>query len=96
MDPDTLARTRELIEAWGNGDEMWFTLEELLALVAEVERLAARDAQLTNAILDIDAHSTPLGADEDGFVTTGYLVSVGSLHRALGLIGHTAAREVGS
>ncbi len=47
---------------------------------------------LTAAILDIDAHSTPMGEDADGFVTGGYIVTVGALHRALGLIGHTGPR----
>ncbi len=37
------------------------------------------------AIEDIDAHATPLGEDDDGFVAVGYAVSVGSLHRALGI-----------
>ena len=41
--------------------------------------------RLRAAISDIDAHATPLGEDEDGFVTGGYLISVGSLHRALAL-----------
>jgi len=57
----------------------------------EPESLADK---LRAAILDIDAHATPLGRDEDGFVTTGYLVSVGSLHRALGLVGHSSAKCV--
>ena len=48
--------------------------------------------RLRDAILDIDAHATPLGEDDDGFVTGGYLISVGSLHRALGLVGHTAPK----
>jgi len=43
---------------------------------------AERDA-LAAAIKDIDDHATPLGEDEDGFVATGYLVSVGSMHRAI-------------
>lgn len=47
----------------------------------EVERLKA-------AILDIDAHATPLGEDDDGFITGGYTITVGSLHRALGVVGH--------
>jgi hypothetical protein len=46
---------------------------------------------LRAAILDIDAHATPLHEDGDGF-TTDYLVTAGCLHRALGLIGHTAAK----
>lgn len=53
--------------------------------MGEVERLRA-------AILDIDAHATPFGEDEHGFVDGGYLVTVGALHRALGLIGHTARK----
>lgn len=44
------------------------------------------------AILDIDAHADALGEDDDGFVTGGYLISIGSLHRALGVIGHTAPK----
>lgn len=55
------------------------------------ERLSADYvAKLETAILDIDAHATALGTDEQGFVTGGYIISVGSLHRALGVVGHTA------
>jgi hypothetical protein len=48
---------------------------------------------LKGAILDIDAHATPYGdiPDEPGYVGT-YLVTAGSLHRALGKIGHTAPK----
>jgi hypothetical protein len=48
---------------------------------------------LKAAILDIDAHATPYGdiPDEPGYVGT-YLVTAGSLHRALGKIGHTAPK----
>lgn len=59
--------------------------------LAQTERsLAAVNAEalhLREAILDIDAHATPLGEDEDGFVTGGYLISVGCLHRALAATG---------
>lgn len=82
---------------------------EVVSLRAENERLRNRlryemeandrhrqkADSLTEAILDIDAHATPLGEDADGFVSTGYVVSVGSLHRALGVVGHTARRLVG-
>lgn len=51
---------------------------DLVTVVEENNRLRA-------AIEDIDAHATPLGTDEDGFVSTGYLISVGCLHRALGI-----------
>lgn len=44
------------------------------------------------AILDIDAHATGLAEDDEGFVTGGYVISVGCLHRALGLVGHTAPK----
>lgn len=54
------------------------------------ESAEAFAARLKAAILDIDAHATPLGEDEDGFVTGGYLISVGCLHRALGLVGHAS------
>lgn len=52
-------------------------------------------ARLRAAVLDIDAHATPIGLadpdDPDGNPAY-YAVTVGSLHRALGIIGHTAAR----
>lgn len=61
-------------------------------MTAEVDRLRERVAKLEAAILDIDAHATPMGEDTDGFVAQGYTISVGCLHRALGLIGHTSPR----
>ena len=57
-----------------------------------LEAQASRITELRNAILDIDAHATPFGTDDDGFVSGGYLISVGSLHRALGVVGHSAAK----
>lgn len=55
-------------------------------LIDEVERLREH-------ILDIDAHATPYGdiPGEPGYVGT-YLLTAGALHRALGTIGHSAAR----
>lgn len=64
-------------------------MEARMGESGETEGMVER---LTAAILDIDAHATPIGADEDGFATGGYLVSIGSLHRALGLIGHTSRK----
>lgn len=60
-------------------------------------RLQDQVRRLEEAILDIDAHATGVAVDEDGFNTGGYLVSIGSLHRALGVIGHTSVpcRECG-
>ena len=54
--------------------------------------MAEREKALTDAILDIDAHATGMGEDADGFVTGGYIVTVGALHRALGVVGHTAVK----
>jgi len=59
----------------------------------EIERFCAEVERLRAAILDIDAHATPLGEDDDGFVAGGYVVSVGALHRALGLVGHGAGHH---
>ncbi|MEW2300249.1 hypothetical protein AB0958_09740 [Streptomyces sp. NPDC006655] len=63
------------------------TDEQLDALYVERDRLKA-------AILDIDAHATPMGLadpnDPEGNPHH-YAVTVGALHRALGKVGHTAA-----
>ena len=59
---------------------------------AENARLREQAEALKAAILDIDAHSTAMGEDGDGFITGGYIVTVGSLHRALGAVGHTARK----
>ena len=59
------------------------------------ETIASQAEQITalkDAILDIDAHATPMGEDADGCATGGYVVSVGSLHRALGKVGHTTRK----
>jgi hypothetical protein len=57
-----------------------------------MESVEERIARLEAAIIDIDAHATPFGVDGDGFVTGGYVVSVGALHRALGKIGRTSPK----
>lgn len=46
------------------------------------ERIAALEA----AIADIEGHATPIAQDTDGFNSVGYTVSIGSLHRALGVL----------
>lgn len=66
--------------------------KEIDALQAENARLREQAEALKAAILDIDAHSTAMGEDGDGFITGGYIVTVGSLHRALGAVGHTARK----
>lgn len=59
--------------------------DQLDALRSECDRLRA-------AILDIDAHATGIGEDEHGFVSKGYVVTIGALHRALGVVGHPAVK----
>ena len=59
---------------------------------AENARLREQAEALKAAVLDIDAHSTAMGEDTDGFTTGGYIVSVGALHRALGVVGHAARK----
>lgn len=62
---------------------------------AEVDELRARVARLENAILDIDARAAPIGLldenDPEGSPAH-YFVTTGSLHRALGVVGHCAAK----
>ncbi len=50
-------------------------------------------ALLRQAVLDIDAHATPVGQADPDDPDAGphhYIVTVGALHRALGKVGHTA------
>ncbi|MEW2567674.1 hypothetical protein [Streptomyces sp. NPDC047070] len=50
-------------------------------------------ALLRQAVLDIDAHATPVGQADPDDPDAGphhYVVTVGALHRALGKVGHTA------
>ena len=46
---------------------------------------AVFSTRLVEAIHDIDAHARPLDEDGYGFVSGGYLISVGALHRALAI-----------
>ncbi len=64
----------------------WLVSPILESAAKDLERLNERVTKLEDHIRDIDAHSTPLGYDEDGFITTGYAISVGCLHRALGTV----------
>lgn len=49
-------------------------------------------AKLVRAIREIDAKATPYGEDEDGFVSH-YVMPVGPLHRALGLVAGLSESE---
>ena len=59
-------------------------------------RWADTASQLTDAvgvIHDLAQHATPIAHDTDGFVATGYTITVGAVHRAYGWLqgagGHT-------
>lgn len=56
-------------------------------------RRSRQVAQLTEALLAIDSAAIPLGATADGFTAVGYYVPIGPLHKALGVIGHSGARN---
>lgn len=49
---------------------------ELRAALDERDRLRA-------VVEDITEHATPIAEDDDGFVSVGYTVTVGAIHRAL-------------
>lgn len=59
------------------------------------QRPCVQCERLKAAILDIDAHAVALGEDKDGWTSIGYFVSIGALHRALGVAGHPAAKQNG-
>lgn len=75
-DHDTFAIGREFAE---------ILLASIDGDTAEIVKLHSENRRLREAITDIDAHATALGEDGDGFVTGGYTISIGSLHRALAL-----------
>ena len=60
-------------------------------MIGETDDSKPVSDRAVTAIIDIAAHSTPFGEDDEGFVSGGYLVSVGAMHRALGVVGHSAA-----
>jgi hypothetical protein len=67
-------------------DEMIKVLRERDAAVAKVERLEGIEQRLISAIRDIDQHATPSGfnVEDPDDSPKAYIVSAGSLHRALG------------
>lgn len=64
---------------------------QLTQAQAEVEKLREILNRFKDHILDIVAHATAFGdlPDEPGFTGT-YLVTAGSIHRAIGAVGHTS------
>ena len=56
-------------------------------------RWADKASELVDAvgvIHDLAQHATPIGNDEDGFVSVGYTVTVGAVHRAYAWLQGTA------
>lgn len=74
-------------------DELGIEVPEGTANYLVQTMVIDRIKRLEEAILDIDAHAAPIGEDEDGFVSVGYTVSVGAIHRALGVVGRTAPKR---
>lgn len=64
------------------------------AIRAESGALRSRMVALQQAILDIDSHAVALGETEDGWSAIGYYIPLGPLHRALGVVGHSASKSV--
>jgi hypothetical protein len=62
---------------------------------AKLDAAERRVQELEAVILDIDSHATAVNAsDADAeWAETCYLVTIGSLHRALGVIGHSAVKS---
>lgn len=93
-DDDVRQFVGQLLELLPSGN--WLGMREWEAKYRSTEAenawLRERAEALKAAILDIDAHSTAMGEDGNGFITGGYIVTVGSLHRALGAVGHTARK----
>lgn len=88
--PDGIAGRLKRAEAATDGE----LRRQLAAAIASLGKSETELAAFRAAILDIDAHATPIGLadanDPDGNPHH-YAVTVGALHRALGKIGHTAA-----
>lgn len=90
----------EQLETWERGlsryshrsDSSGYAGRIGLEVLAELRQAREQAEALEAAVLDIDAHATGLDEDEDGFTTGGYIVSVGALHRALGVVGHAARK----
>lgn len=81
-----------LLRADGTAKMVVGPVDEQALAAAEAEGYRRGVEAVKHAILDIDAHATGLGEDGDGFVAGGYLISIGSLHRALGVVGHTSRK----
>ena len=62
-------------------------LEQMLAAQRE-ENQCLRDA-----ILNIDAKAVALAATRDDWTAVGYYLPIGPLHRALGMVGHSAVKD---
>ena len=87
MSGDLTRKEREALWSYFMASAHSYPRDHVLRLLDALDAKDAENERLRDAILDIDAHAAPLGEDDDGFVAGGYVVSVGSLHRALALTG---------
>lgn len=90
--PDA-ATSQRVAELPGGPSPRWVSGEKYDHAYAHANHLSRRVAALTEAILAIDSAAIPLGATEDDFTAVGYYVPIGPLHQALGVIGHSGARN---
>lgn len=85
-----------MMERYPNGNPQHNILREAGDRLGELE---AKNERLRVAVLDIDAHATPMGLareDDPEGNPDHYHLTVGALHRALGVIGHTAPKGITS
>ena len=85
-------RGHPLLRPAGTAKMVVGPVDEQALAAAEAEGYRRGVEAVKHAILDIDAHATGLGEDANGFVSGGYVISIGCLHRALGVVGHTAPK----
>ena len=63
-------------------------------VIATAAAALVREDRLREAILDIAAHATAINDshESDEWIDGFYVVTIGSIHRALGVIGHSSVR----
>lgn len=77
----------------GGPSPRWVSGQKYDLAYEHANRLSRKVAELTEAILNIDANACALGTTEDGFVAVGYFVPIAPIHKALGVVGHSAPQN---
>jgi hypothetical protein len=93
--PEGTARHDEAAnELPGGLSPRWVSGEKYDRAYAHANHLSKKVAALTEAVLAIDSAALPLAGTEDGWVAVGYYVPIWPLHKALGVIGHSSAKNI--